>query len=152
MDSSPVKHDYSFGVIPFANTEGERLYLLIHQAKGHWAFPKGHKEGDESDLETALRELSEETGLTVNEIIEDSPITEEYWFTEPNGTKVHKQVTYFLGETHDPLDKQLSLHPVEVLGASWFPYTEALNQLTFKESRQLLQQAEAFLIQSDSKT
>ena len=39
--------------------------LLIKHNGGHWAFPKGHVEAGETEEETALREVQEETGLTV---------------------------------------------------------------------------------------
>ena len=35
--------------------------LLIKQTKGHWGFPKGHVEKDETEIETAIREVKEET-------------------------------------------------------------------------------------------
>jgi 8-oxo-dGTP pyrophosphatase MutT (NUDIX family) len=40
------------------------LVLLVHRPKyDDWTFPKGKAEPDESDLECALREVREETGL-----------------------------------------------------------------------------------------
>ncbi|MBD3304395.1 NUDIX domain-containing protein, partial [Candidatus Woesearchaeota archaeon] len=39
-------------------------YLLVkHKEGGHWDFPKGHAEEGETEEETALREIYEETGL-----------------------------------------------------------------------------------------
>ena len=43
--------------------------LMVKHNKGHWAFPKGHVEENETEQETALRETKEETGLIVS--IED---------------------------------------------------------------------------------
>ena len=37
---------------------------------GHWGFVKGHVEDNETEKETALRELKEETGLSKVEFIE----------------------------------------------------------------------------------
>ncbi|MFZ5500518.1 MAG: NUDIX domain-containing protein, partial [Candidatus Micrarchaeota archaeon] len=51
----------SCGIVLFSE-DGGRLYLLLHYTAGHWDFPKGHVEADESEAETALRELLEETG------------------------------------------------------------------------------------------
>ena len=39
--------------------------LLIQQIEGHWGFPKGHMEDFETESETAIREVKEETGLIV---------------------------------------------------------------------------------------
>ena len=53
----------SCGVIPYRKTEEGIQYLLLMQTNGYWSFPKGHMEAFESEEETALRELQEETGL-----------------------------------------------------------------------------------------
>ena len=46
------------------------MYLLARHNGGHWSFPKGHVEKNETEKETALREIREETGLNVIKIIE----------------------------------------------------------------------------------
>jgi len=51
----------SFGAVVV--DEKGRYLLVKHRYGGHWDFPKGHMEGDESPLEAALREVLEETGL-----------------------------------------------------------------------------------------
>lgn len=53
----------SCGVIPFRDTTRGPELLLILQSNGCWSFPKGHMERGESEEQTALRELQEETGL-----------------------------------------------------------------------------------------
>ena len=47
------------------NGEQYDLVLLRHRFGGHWSFPKGHVEAGETERQTALREVKEETGLTV---------------------------------------------------------------------------------------
>ena len=51
--------------------------LLIKQTKGHWGFPKGHVEKNETEIETAIREVKEETNLDV-EIEANKRYTMEY--------------------------------------------------------------------------
>lgn len=53
----------SCGVIPYRLNGGTREYLILLQANGCWSFPKGHMEAGETEIQTALRELFEETGL-----------------------------------------------------------------------------------------
>ncbi|MFH1332713.1 MAG: NUDIX domain-containing protein, partial [archaeon] len=50
----------SAGVIVYNNGE----FLILQYTAGHWDFPKGHIEKGETERETALRELKEETGIT----------------------------------------------------------------------------------------
>jgi len=40
--------------------------LLVKQTKGHWGFPKGHVEANETEEETAIREVKEELGITLD--------------------------------------------------------------------------------------
>ena len=60
-------HENSFGAIVYrkyhVNTE---ILLIKHINSGHWSFPKVQVEGDETEEETAKREIMEETGIDVN--------------------------------------------------------------------------------------
>lgn len=58
-----MKKEKSCGAVVFRR-EGERvLFLLEHMVQGHISLPKGHVESGETEAETALREIREETGL-----------------------------------------------------------------------------------------
>ena len=60
-------HEKSCGAIVYRKYHGNTEILLIkHINSGHWSFPKGHVEGDETEVETAKREILEETGIEVN--------------------------------------------------------------------------------------
>ena len=56
-----MKYEKSCGAVIF---DGDKV-LVIQQVKGHWGFPKGHVENGETEIETALREIKEETNLDV---------------------------------------------------------------------------------------
>lgn len=55
----------SCGAIIYTKEHGDIQYIIIRSKEGIYGFPKGHTEGNESETETALREVAEETGLTV---------------------------------------------------------------------------------------
>ena len=83
----------SCGVLPYRDTPGGREYLLVLQrASQCWSLPKGRMEPFETEQETALRELQEETGLTA--ILDPlPPVSTAYAF---HGVG-HKQVLFFSG-------------------------------------------------------
>lgn len=54
----------SCGVIPYRRSGNGPEFLILLQTNGCWSFPKGHMEPFETEAETALRELREETGLS----------------------------------------------------------------------------------------
>ena len=58
-----VKKHHSIGIILFFRSPRKIKYLLLKQHQGHWGFPKGHIEKGEKYIETAVRELKEETGI-----------------------------------------------------------------------------------------
>ena len=63
------------GIIPISYIE--RKVLMIQHPEGHWGFPKGHVEFDETELTAAKRELYEETGISLNFVLD----TEKYSYT-----------------------------------------------------------------------
>ena len=83
----------SCGVLPCRETQGQREYLLVFEHDSQcWSLPKGHMEAGETEEETALRELYEETGLTAR-LETTKSATIEY----PISPISRKQVVFFLG-------------------------------------------------------
>lgn len=135
------RFDYSFGIIPIQKRGGnEWSVFLIQHLGGHWSFPKGHPEVDETPLETAKRELEEETGLEVTRLIQDAPFIEKFTFFAGR-EKIFKTVQYFLAE----VDGVLSLQTDEIADGNWFSFTEAKERITYDAARELLRQVEACL-------
>ena len=74
--------DKSCGVVLF---NSGKVLLLRHSSissrGGHWDFPKGHIEDGESEIQTALRELEEETGIAHTNVIDGFRDTINYIFS-----------------------------------------------------------------------
>lgn len=84
----------SCGVLPYRMVGGQREYLIVfEQFSQCWSLPKGHMEAGETEMETALRELFEETGLTAR-LDTSKTATIEY----PISDVARKQVIFFLGQ------------------------------------------------------
>lgn len=123
----------SFGIIPLERDEKDwKVFLILHRSAHHWAFPKGHAMADETPLETAKRELKEETNLEVVRVLQESPLIEQYHFHR-DSQKIIKKVFYFLAEVQG----EVILQQEEVREGKWMSLQEALVQLTFKEARSL---------------
>ena len=84
----------SCGVLPYRVVDGQREFLLVFETfSKHWSLPKGHMEAGETEEQTALRELFEETGLTAK-LDTGRTATIEY----PISDISRKQVLFYLGE------------------------------------------------------
>ncbi len=126
----------SFGIVPFRK-EGEtwEVLLILHSQGNHWGFPKGKADPNETALETAVRELKEETGLTVTEVLRENPMIEQYQFRRKKQFIV-KSVQYFPAF----VSGSLKLQEEEIRDAKWMSISEAMHQLSFKEARHILQE------------
>ncbi len=130
-------YEKSCGAVVYTETAEGRRYLIEQMKQGHYAVCKGHVEGDETEEQTAQREIFEETGLTVKV---DTAFREETAYSPYEGCI--KQVVYFIAKA-DRTETQAQ--PEEVTSILWLPFDEALKAMTYENDRQLLTKAEYFL-------
>lgn len=131
----------SFGIVPLTVTDQQWMVLLIkHKGSGHWGFPKGKAEPNESSLETARRELFEETGLEVDQILKDEPYLEHYSFNR-QGVTINKKVAYYPCTVKGGVVLQMD----EVEDALWLPLSSAQYKATFPQLRAICTRLERFL-------
>ena len=132
----------SCGIVLFCSDE---FLLIQHPAKpngneGHWDFPKGHVEGSETEIETAKRELVEETGIVDFRIFAGFRHRIEYNFHKYNQL-VAKEAIFFLAESNTKEVKLSSEHQNFV----WLNSDLALNKLTYDNSKEVLAAVNIFL-------
>ena len=129
-----MKREKSCGALVVRkNGESYDLVLLRHRFGGHWSFPKGHVEAGENERQTALREVREETGLTIR-LLDGFRESVEY-FPKPG---VKKQVVYFLGEA---LGDKLVRQEEEISELKWASIAEADGLVTFANDKRLIRLA-----------
>jgi len=129
----------SCGAVIFKRN-GNRKYLLLHYEGGHWDFVKGHVEPNETETDTVRRETEEETGLTDLTFIEGYRQPISYYYRRA-GQIVYKEVIFYLVETKtSPV--RLSR---ERVGFDWLTYERATERLTYKNAKDTLQRAHAYL-------
>lgn len=126
----PELNDYSYGAIPLWHEPGssEPLLLVLQHHAGHWGLPKGHAEAHETPLETAQRELAEETGLTDVSWAEGVQFSHRYDFTWGESI-CHKTVTYFPAYVREA---SVTPEPAEIRDYAWVSLDQAQPLLVVK--------------------
>ena len=107
--------------------------LVVKHNAGHWDFPKGHVEENETEVQTALREVKEETNVDVH--IYENIKYESHYSPKEN---VEKTVIFFLARSiSDTLMKQ----DAEIADIGWYSYEDALNILTYDNAKEILKKS-----------
>ncbi|CAM2921974.1 NUDIX domain-containing protein [Hathewaya histolytica] len=128
----------SCGAVVYSSINGDLEFLIVkHRLSTHWGFPKGHVEKDETEEETALREIYEETGLKVK-LDNNFRISTKY---HPRKNTL-KEVVYFLGESNT---KSVKLQEEEIGEHMWVDFNTAMNLLTFKNDKKMIKKVRDFL-------
>jgi len=135
-----MENEKSCGALIYRK-QGGRLQLLIlrHRMGGHWSFPKGHVEQGETEIETALREVKEETGLTIELF---NGFREQVTYSPRPGIK--KDVVYFLGFARD---SRTTRQEEEISEIRWINLDQTYNYLTYDNDRRLIQSAKRYMKQ-----
>lgn len=123
----------SAGGIVIRNSPNKQILLTIFTHIKGLGFAKGHVEGDETFEAAAIREVSEETGLTKLDISKKLGVIHRE-ATERDGTPVLKEIHMFLMKS-DCSDFHLQAE--EKYG--WFDLEEAISQMAVKEDKEFLE-------------
>ena len=138
-----MKIEYSCGAVVYTVINDKRKYVIITNLKGIYGFPKGHMEKDETEKQTALREIKEEIDLDVN-IIDGFRTTE----TIKKDKQRIKHITYFIASYNN---QKLKPKKDEVSSIKLMSYNEAIKLFQFDSRKEVLRQAEDFLNNSAKK-
>ena len=134
-----MRYEKSCGFVVFKKIDNNIYYLIIESLNGDIGFPKGHIEKNESEIQTAIRELKEETNLEVK-VIDGFRYQIQYEILSLKDTI--KEVVYFLGEC---IYDNIVCQEQEVSSAKFVTYNEALKLLTFSDCKKILIEADKLL-------
>lgn len=127
----------SGGIVYRHGASGPEVVLCGRSFAGLWGLPKGTPLAGETLEQTAVREVTEETGLEVR--IERKIGEIEYWFSRvEQGVRFHKRVHHYLmvstgGDT--------ARHDHEYDTVRWFPLADAEKALTYPNEAEMLRRA-----------
>lgn len=134
-----MKFEFSAGGVVY-KLENKKIFILVSQHSFHhgWVFPKGligdHFDGEKKE-DTAIREVTEETGA-IGEIKEElAPVTYWYFF---EGQKIKKTVYYFVMEYKGG---DITRHDHEMEAVEWLPTDKVLEKLTYKSDKEVFKEA-----------
>jgi 8-oxo-dGTP pyrophosphatase MutT (NUDIX family) len=114
--------------------------LLLHYKSGHWDFPKGNIESNETEIQAATRELREETNITKFRLIPNFRYILSYKYTRKS-ILISKQVILFLASTNIIAVKISDEH----IGYKWTDISASTNQLTYSNAKKALLYAINFI-------
>lgn len=133
-----MNYEKSCGAIVYRKYHGNTEILLAqHKKSGHWSFPKGHIEEGETEEETALREIKEETGL---DVLLDTEFRETVTYSPKRNTK--KTVVYFIGAAagHNLIPQE-----EEIAELRWVEIGQASTLLTYDNDKLIAGKAKAYI-------
>jgi len=139
MKRTRAKEETSAGGVVYRIADGAPLYLLIRDSYRNWGFPKGHVEVGEEPNDAALREVSEETGLT--DLALRGLIETIDWHFRFRGKLIHKICHFYLMETAES-----STSPQRTEGITacrWLPFDAAEELISYANARDVLRKARA---------
>ncbi len=135
--------EFSAGGLVYKKEDNQVLWLVRRPKGGNdyrgnlgWSFPKGWIEKGETIEQAALREVAEEAGVKA-QIVSKLP-TLKIFFTNPDGQKVMKFITYFMMEWQEDLKESFGWETEEV---KWVSKDEAAGLLIYKNEKELLDKA-----------
>jgi len=145
-----TRQDYSAGGVAYRRqgaTGPIQIALIGTHNSTRWQLPKGSREVGETSLETAIREVEEETG--VHTVHEAFLRTIDYWYWDTYQKEVpelvHKLVDFYLLRT---IGGELTDSSYEVDAVGWFTQEEALRIMTFDGEKSVVWQALALLTET----
>jgi 8-oxo-dGTP pyrophosphatase MutT (NUDIX family) len=138
-----MAREFSAGGVLVRRRRGAWMFAAIRprgKPEGVWALPKGLIDPGESGLETALREIEEETGARGESLGKLGDV--RYVYTRRGGERVFKVVSFYLlryrrgrlGEIEERMR-------VEVAEARWLPLADAPRLLAYGGERQMAAKA-----------
>ena len=135
-----MKKEKSCGAVVYKFENNEIYILLLKHIKGHFSFPKGHVEENETEIQTAIREIKEETNL---DVLIDSNF--RYINTYSPKENTIKDVIYFVAtpKNNDVLPQLSEIEKIE-----WIKSDGAYDIITYLDDKILLKEALKYILKS----
>lgn len=135
-----MNYEKSCGAVVYTKSKQKIKFLLVKQKNGYYGFPKGHVEGEETELETAKREIKEETGLDVR-FVDNFKECDEYELPAKE-EETRKTVIYFLANFNK---QRIRLQDKEIEAFALVELNDALKLLKFDRMKEIIVKANSMI-------
>ena len=127
----------SAGGVVLREIDGVVHALVIRDPYKNWGLPKGHLEGHEEPGDTAIREVTEETGLV--DVVLGPELATIDWFFRADGRLVHKFCAFYLmgSAAGDAVPQEEE----GITECAWVPLDEAEARITYDNAREVMKTA-----------
>lgn len=133
-----MTYEKSCGGIVYRKFHGNTEILLIkHIKSGYWSFPKGHVERNETEEQTAKREIKEETNI---DVYIDADFRETVTYSPRKDAK--KEVVYFAARARN---FDFKPQPQEIAEIRWVEIGQAHNLLAYDNDKLIVNKAKSFI-------
>ena len=136
MSTDRRRKDFSAGGVVVRNGDVAVIVPKRRGATGEkvLGLPKGHLDGDETEVDAAIREVREETGVDAELVERLGEVSYSY---ERRGRPIDKRVAFYLLRYRSG---ELA-HDHEIEDVRWMPLEEAARSLTYEGEREMVQRA-----------
>lgn len=124
-------------IIYKANENNHKVLLVKNHNGRYWSFPKGHVEKGETEEQTAIREIKEETGLDV-EIVDSFREVSDYC---PFG-RIKKRVVFFMAQT---FSTDVKVQKEEIDSYIWVDLEDVHNKCTYDNDLRVIKKAREYV-------
>jgi 8-oxo-dGTP pyrophosphatase MutT (NUDIX family) len=142
-----INEETSVGAIIYKKSRNNILFLLVYSKRNReWGFAKGHIEQSETEIQTAKREIEEETGISDIIFIEKFRETDSYrikgTLMSTKNRIITKKVVYYLCCANEEFKR---ISDEEIGMCEWLSYSRAFDLLKYKKQKEILSKANKFI-------
>lgn len=133
----------SAGGIAFCKQGHDFRIAMLQSYAGNWVLPKGTVEQGETEIEAAVREIYEETGLLTTVTVSLGQLSYSF---RSSGNQHDKIVSHYLARV---IDGFLVHNPEEHAGGAWINIEQAINAARFPNESAMIAKAQKLLLEAD---
>jgi 8-oxo-dGTP pyrophosphatase MutT (NUDIX family) len=133
----PEADEFSAGGVVVSDGQVITIVPVKRAADGRrvLGLPKGHLDGDETPEQAARREVAEEAGVDAELVEELGDVSYRY---DRRGRAINKVVRFYLFHYRSG---DLADHDHEIEEASWMPFAQAIEELSYDGEREMVRRA-----------